>query len=293
MMKGMAMTEHTQAGGGRLGRQPKAGDSVRPRWQPSEEGAPAIKTTEKTGFDYVDGDIHFKKWCRKGRMRYPKWHLVAIRKSNAELRFKSRKARANYDIVMPKVGPADFDLMDEAFDLHNMNTRRFRAQLREKELLSRGTAHTHAARWLDAFKGFDADCCLFFPNAKSGAPAKVKYNYTQMSAARAMLLKTQGAPDDESMLVVHKCGMGHMSCVNPKHIAWGTASDNARDRVIHGAKRFDPSECDRGLAQSILDDNRLTKVIAWDLRVPAALVSAVKSQRIYADMKPIAGPARG
>ncbi|MFV1644928.1 hypothetical protein VWZ82_12970 [Phaeobacter sp. JH20_41] len=280
-------TENTRCGGGSIGRKPKAGDSVRPRWQPSEEGAPTFKTTEKTGFTYVDGNIHFKKWCRKGGMRHPKWHLVAIRTSDAKLRFRSWKARVNYDMVMPKVDPSDFDLMDRSFDLHTAHTRRFRSQAREKELLYRGTAHTRGANWLDQFRDFSDDCCLFFPNAKAGVPEKVKYNYASMSAARAMLLKVEGRPEDDGLVVVHKCGMGHMSCVNPKHLAWGTASDNAKDRVLHGRGEFDPSECDREIAQRILEDNRLAKVVAWDLRISVGIVSAVRSQRIYEDMRPI------
>lgn len=32
----------------------------------------------------------------------------------------------------------------------------------------------------------------------------------------------------------HTCGNGHLGCVNPNHIYWGTKSDNMRDSIAHG-----------------------------------------------------------
>lgn len=32
----------------------------------------------------------------------------------------------------------------------------------------------------------------------------------------------------------HSCGNGHLGCVNPRHIYWGTRSDNMKDAYRHG-----------------------------------------------------------
>lgn len=32
----------------------------------------------------------------------------------------------------------------------------------------------------------------------------------------------------------HLCGNGHLGCVNPKHLAWGSKSENGSDRRRHG-----------------------------------------------------------
>lgn len=244
-----------------------------------------IWTGFKSGFVYDDGDLHFYKFIRQGKKRHAEWIHLATRRSDARLLFRSKRALKNYQMVMPSVDPADFDLMDRAFNLHSRNTQDFRRDWKSRELKSRGTAHDHRTRWLPKLVEADEDCCLFFPGAKCGEPVKVKYNYANMSAARASLIRAEGLPPEEVMLVVHKCGMGHMSCCNPKHLAWGTASDNAKDRVIHSAHKFDPTECDEALAQEVRADRRLTKVIAWDLRIPVGMVSAIKMRRIYENLK--------
>ncbi len=32
----------------------------------------------------------------------------------------------------------------------------------------------------------------------------------------------------------HSCGNGHLGCVNPRHLYWGTRSDNVQDALRHG-----------------------------------------------------------
>lgn len=94
-------------------------------------------------------------------------------------------------------------------------------------------AHSRSAMWLMANKGFDGDECLIVPNSLPGSAASVRYNCKQMSAARAMCIITQGLPENPEFFAIHSCGNGHLSCVNPKHLRWGTNGDNQRDRWIH------------------------------------------------------------
>jgi hypothetical protein len=35
-------------------------------------------------------------------------------------------------------------------------------------------------------------------------------------------------------VAMHSCGNGHLGCVNPKHLHWGTHSDNTQDMWRHG-----------------------------------------------------------
>jgi hypothetical protein len=37
--------------------------------------------------------------------------------------------------------------------------------------------------------------------------------------------------DDE---VRHLCGNGHLGCVTPKHLIWGTHTENVADTILHG-----------------------------------------------------------
>lgn len=75
--------------------------------------------------------------------------------------------------------------------------------------------------------------CVFVPGAVKGCPAALSFCDRLISAARYMLLLTQGTPKSEGMVVRHLCGNGHLSCVNPTHLAWGTPGDNTSDAVKH------------------------------------------------------------
>jgi hypothetical protein len=77
--------------------------------------------------------------------------------------------------------------------------------------------------------------CVFVPHAVENRPASVKFCGRDISAARYMCLLTHGTPKSEGMYARHKCGNGHLSCVNPAHIVWGTPGDNMGDANIHRA----------------------------------------------------------
>ena len=77
--------------------------------------------------------------------------------------------------------------------------------------------------------------CLFVPGAMVGQPASVKFCGKNIAAARYMCLLTHGAPKVEGAVVRHKCGNGHLSCVNPAHVIWGMPGDNIGDANIHRA----------------------------------------------------------
>ncbi len=75
--------------------------------------------------------------------------------------------------------------------------------------------------------------CVFVPGAIKNRPAKVKYLDRGMSAARYMALLTHGAPRNEGAVVRHMCGNGHLSCVNPAHLEWGSETNNRQDAGKH------------------------------------------------------------
>lgn len=77
--------------------------------------------------------------------------------------------------------------------------------------------------------------CLFVPGADGCRPAQVKFCGRGISAARYMALLTYGTPKSEGMHVRHLCGNGHLSFVNPVHLAWGSPGDNQSDANKHRA----------------------------------------------------------
>ena len=35
-------------------------------------------------------------------------------------------------------------------------------------------------------------------------------------------------------MAIHSCGQGHLGCVNPAHLRWGSHVENMADRIAHG-----------------------------------------------------------
>ncbi len=84
----------------------------------------------------------------------------------------------------------------------------------------------------------DADACLIWPFGRSQAGyASMKARVDGKSylyAHIAMCALRHGPMPQPKMLATHSCGNGHLGCVNPNHLRWGTTQSNAQDTVSHG-----------------------------------------------------------
>lgn len=220
-----------------------------------------------------DGD--YTKFCRSGKQRRPETHVRAVTKDGT-VRFGSNLGWRNYEAAMASHDPADADHYARAFVRYIKDTAEFRKGRKAETTRHRGTAHCHKAQWLFANKSFDGDECLFFPSMLVHRQERLKYNYRTMSAARAMLLMTQGLPPEDKPYATHICGNGHLSCVNPKHLRWGSPADNAQDAIVHNA----PSEFIAGMDPEVIGQIKaspeMVKVIAWRTGIPAGVVSAIR-----------------
>lgn len=267
-------TELTPNGGGQTSLWAKAGELLTQKQ--NHAGATVRLTSSRTGLIYERGKTLIYRFGRRGKDRRPEWHLHATHDDLGKLRFKSDRAIRNYGTIMLTIDPADIELMQQSFKEHVTATREYRRGAREKRLLHAGASMSRGAGWVREHIGASQDRCLFFPGAVCYSPASVVYNYQQISAARAMCLEINGRPASDDMVTRHKCGMGHMSCVNPAHLAWGSTADNGRDASLHNSKHYDPSGYPADIVALIQHDGRLTNVIAWDMGIPSALVSVIK-----------------
>lgn len=120
--------------------------------------------------------------------------------------------------------------------------------------LKRGMCNKHYLRWWrygDALAGktghHDAkklvsnllqapptEECISLPFGRGGnGYGKLTVDGKSVGTHRYVCELVHGSPD-EGMLALHSCGNGHLGCVNPKHLRWGTYSDNYQDSVDHG-----------------------------------------------------------
>lgn len=120
--------------------------------------------------------------------------------------------------------------------------------------------------------------CIFYPGAAPGKIAHVNYGGVYMAAARAMCAMAHGAPNFEGAVARHLCGWGHYSCVNPNHLRWGDAEDNAQDRILHRTLPEDhPEHLTDALAEDIRNDPRLANIVAIEYQVHAHLVRLIRA----------------
>jgi hypothetical protein len=59
-----------------------------------------------------------------------------------------------------------------------------------------------------------------------------------------------GPPPSPNHLAAHECGNGHLGCIHPKHLAWKTGDQNAKDRVTHGRSRKEKGRSNRKLTHA-------------------------------------------
>ena len=124
------------------------------------------------------------------------------------------------------------------------------------KVFARGWCQAHWTRWrrhgdplaggvaagsLEAFFrraiSYDKDECLLWPYGKGnrGRPFMWK-NGRQVAVHREVCEFVNGAPPSRDHHAAHLCGMGHLACVNPRHLVWATAKENEAHKLIHGTQ---------------------------------------------------------
>ena len=179
---------------------------------------------------------------------------------------------------------SDMALMGEARDRWRKDCSEYRSKRRFDMRLQARTraAHCHKAEWLRGRRDHTGKSCLFFPMMVHGRPTSVKYNYKTMLAAKAMLTMTSGLPTcPKRKFALHTCGNGHMSCVNPDHLYWGSMKDNAIDAALHNDRSKSVFDVDPGVIVEIAQSGKLVKVLARQTGVPPSVIDGVKSGRLF------------
>jgi hypothetical protein len=99
----------------------------------------------------------------------------------------------------------------------------------------RGIPKGEALAFLVNHLDHDGDECLIWPySRRPNGYAQITYQRQPMNAHRLMCRMAHGEPSSPKLQARHLCGNGTGGCVNPKHLAWGTAKQNEWDKLEHG-----------------------------------------------------------
>lgn len=87
----------------------------------------------------------------------------------------------------------------------------------------------------DVVVPYEGDDCLIWTEHRNMAGYGLvyvdgKHQYVSRLACR----EVNGPPPTDKHVAAHNCGNGHLGCVNPRHMRWATAWENAQDAIAHG-----------------------------------------------------------
>lgn len=82
----------------------------------------------------------------------------------------------------------------------------------------------------------DGDACLIWPYGRDsqGYARATMPGFETRLAHRIILTLAKGDAPPQKNVARHTCGNGHLGCVNPNHLAWGTQMENVSDARRHG-----------------------------------------------------------
>ena len=87
------------------------------------------------------------------------------------------------------------------------------------------------AAFIDKAVTCDTAGCLYWPYAKNAGGCAITSGKEQY-VSRIICERVHGPPTPKSE-VLHSCGNGHLGCVNPQHLRWGSRKENVFDEIKH------------------------------------------------------------
>lgn len=104
------------------------------------------------------------------------------------------------------------------------------------------TAWGAVKRWIEevAIPYSGSDCLIFPFSRNQDGYGMVGYDGRHRAAHVAVIEATKGEKPISDYECRHTCGNGHLGCVAPSHLEWGSHAQNMADAVAHGTARNRP-----------------------------------------------------
>ena len=163
---------------------------------------------------------------------------------------------------------------------------------RTGKLTARPKAKNGAAlAWIRGNASHEGDDCLFWPFGKSAnGYAQVRLDGVDVVASRYMCLFTHGEPPTPDHEAAHRCGNGHLGCVNPRHLRWATRAENMEDMIAHGnSARGSANPASKLTAAEVLairDSDQPAHVLAARYKIKPGTVRDIASGRRWSWLTP-------
>lgn len=142
-------------------------------------------------------------------------------------------------------------------------------------------------KWLEDRKDFSSEECLTWPFSRNWAGyGQVTFGDKKVNAHRYMCILANGEESD--LYALHSCGNGHLGCVNPKHLYWGTQKQNEADKLrddthIRGERQYGSIFTEEQVLQiRELAKTVSTKLLAARFGCSEGAIYGISSRRTWA-----------
>lgn len=100
--------------------------------------------------------------------------------------------------------------------------------------LGGGTGKGVLRKFVERAKQYEGDQCLLWPYGHNGEGYGLLRINKKSVLAHRMVCESVNGPAERGQLALHSCGNGHLGCVTPKHLRWGTVKENSADAARDG-----------------------------------------------------------
>lgn len=162
------------------------------------------------------------------------------------------------------------------------STRMFRNGTLETTNTPPGESYAWLMEFLNAGVFPKEECVVWpFPLSSKGY-AHFKHEGVKKYGHQVACEFYRGEKPIEAQLVRHLCHKGHLGCVNPEHLAWGTYSENTFDYLnATGATRGEKSGMSKLTEEQVreiyrrLSNGEQQKVVALDYGVDKSSIGSI------------------
>lgn len=135
------------------------------------------------------------------------------------------------------------------------------------------TPNGDAHKWLLAHLDYAGDECLLWPYAETKGYGSIWIDGKHELAHIIVCTITHGPKPIPTHEVLHSCAQGHLGCVTPKHLRWGSRKENSADMIRHGTVKSKPTGSQVLL---IYSDSRPQAEISADYGISRSVVANIK-----------------
>lgn len=158
---------------------------------------------------------------------------------------------------------------------------------RQGEFVARKTAKVgEPEAFLRRYLDYSGSDCVLWPfglHTKRKGYGQATVSSRKIAAHRAMCVLKHGEPPFARAEAAHSCG-NHL-CVNPNHIRWATAGENAHDKITHGTvargSKIGMSKLSEDQVRKILSDPRGCRKLSQEFGVRRQTINSIRAGKTW------------